>query len=59
MAGTHDPNYQTMAGMNGDQCFGNDKAGGAGGGGGAAPAGAPTPPAAGGMGKLEDIICLT
>uniref|UniRef100_A0AC34GKC1 Uncharacterized protein n=1 Tax=Panagrolaimus sp. ES5 TaxID=591445 RepID=A0AC34GKC1_9BILA len=34
IAGTHDPNYQTLAGM-GQECFGADKAGG---GGAAAPA---------------------
>ena len=31
-AGTHDPNYQTLAGVGGD-CFGADKKGGGGGGG--------------------------
>lgn len=42
MAGTHDPNYQTLAGVGGE-CFGADKKGG-GGGGPAAPK-----PGAGGM----------
>ena len=41
--GTHDPNYQTLAGVGGD-CFGADKAGGGGGGG-----GGPKAPAAGGI----------
>uniref|UniRef100_A0AC34FP65 Uncharacterized protein n=1 Tax=Panagrolaimus sp. ES5 TaxID=591445 RepID=A0AC34FP65_9BILA len=60
IAGTHDPNYQTLAGM-GQDCFGADKAGGAGGGGGAAPAagggspgGGPKAPAAGGIAGTHD-----
>ena len=49
MAGTHDPNYQTMAGIAGD-AFGADKAAGGGGGGGAAaaPGAGPKAPGAGG-----------
>ena len=45
IAGTHDPNYQTMAGM-GQDCFGNDKAGG---GAPVAAPGGPKAPAAGGI----------
>ena len=51
IAGTHDPNYQTLAGMGGD-CFGADKAAS---GGAAAPAGAgPKAPAAGGIAATND-----
>uniref|UniRef100_A0A7E4VFZ6 WD_REPEATS_REGION domain-containing protein n=1 Tax=Panagrellus redivivus TaxID=6233 RepID=A0A7E4VFZ6_PANRE len=58
IAGTHDPNYQTLAGM-GQDCFGNDKAagGGGGGGGGFAPAAGgagPKAPAAGGIADTHD-----
>uniref|UniRef100_A0A914YNZ0 Uncharacterized protein n=1 Tax=Panagrolaimus superbus TaxID=310955 RepID=A0A914YNZ0_9BILA len=54
LAGTYDPNYQTLAGM-GQDCFGADKAGNAGGGGGgAAPGGAPKAPAAGGVAGTHD-----
>jgi hypothetical protein len=49
LAGTHDPNYQTLAGMDAG-VFGADKAKPAGGGGGAAPA-APKTPAQGGIGN--------
>lgn len=50
IAGTHDPNYQTLAGVGGD-CFGADKAAG---GAPAAGAGGPKPPAAGGMAGTHD-----
>ena len=54
IAGTHDPKYQTLAGMGGD-CFGADKAAGVGGG--AAPAppgGGPKAPAVGGIAATHD-----
>ena len=55
-AATHDPNYQTLAGI-GPDCFGADKKGGAGaggGGGGGAGGAPPKPPTKGGMvGMLE------
>ena len=62
MAGTHDPNYQTLAGM-GQDCFGADKAGGGGGGGAGAAGGGPKAPAAGmsmfGVKKLYTILIFS
>ncbi|KAK0406447.1 hypothetical protein QR680_018577 [Steinernema hermaphroditum] len=50
MAGTFDPNYQTLNGVGGD-CFGADKAAGGDGG---PPAGGPKPPAQGGIAGTHD-----
>ncbi|CAD6191791.1 unnamed protein product [Caenorhabditis auriculariae] len=53
VAGTHDPNYQTLAGI-GNDCFQNKPAAGGGGGGFAAAAAGPRAPAQGGIAGTHD-----